>query len=352
MYTRDQLIQYDYFSEVLDGQRISDVLDPLTGLVSRGYMLGFVRDLVESGVPFTFGIIDLDNFKYVNDTYGHSVGDGVLQGVADRLANVLNGIGVASRFGGDEYLFVNLRDIVYDQKKEFCKDMFAGGKVVRRMFEVEDYELFVTGTAGIATFPQDAKSYDELFSVADKALYYGKRKGRNCYIIYVESKHKHIRTEKIKKVSLYELFRKMTDCFDSAPDLNGKIRAVYEGIRMDFRLTDFFYAGRNGVLKSIQDGRILGPCSDIMAVAQDDIYATNSLDAVQAKSPELYQTLTAHEFETMLAAKVHLGEAQYGYLVLAEPRTLRIWQDAEMAVMYCFARMLAGYIKESGENLE
>ena len=352
MYTREQLIQYDYFSEALDGQRISDVLDPLTGLVSRGYMLGFVKDLVENNIPFTFGIMDLDNFKYVNDTYGHSTGDGVLQGVADLLADMLDGIGIAGRFGGDEYLFVNLRDIVYDQKKQFCKDMFAGGKVIRRMFRVEEYELFVTATAGIATFPADAKDYDELFSVADKALYFGKRKGRNCYIIYVESKHGHIRTEKIKKATVYELFKKMTECFDSAEDLYGKIRAVYEGIGMDLRVTDFFYAGNNGILKSITDGRVIGPCTDIGKVVQDEIHSTNTLNSVREKSPELYNTLTAHEFETMLAAKVHLGTELYGYLVLAEPRTLRIWQDEEKAVMFFFARMLAGFIKESRQRLE
>ena len=350
MYTREQLSRYDYFRDALEGKRISDVLDPLTGLVSRGYMIGFVKDLIDRKIPFTFGIVDLDNFKYVNDTYGHSIGDGVLQGVAEQLAMVLDGIGVAGRFGGDEYLFVNFKDLAYDQKKQFCLGMFANNIVLRRTFIVEAFELFVTGTAGLATFPDDAADYDELFAVIDKTLYRGKSKGRNCYIIYLESKHKNIRIEKLKKASLYDVFRKMADCFDSTPDLNGKMKAIYEGIGKDLHLTDFFYTGQNGMLKGIEDGRVLGPCADIGNAVTEDIFSTNALEEIQSLSPVLYETLIQNDFETMLAAKVRLGPKVFGYLVLAEPRTLRIWQDEEMAVMFSFARMLAGFMM--GARLE
>ena len=67
MYSREELTQYEYFDRVLDGRRISDVLDPLTGLVSKTHMIAFVQSLIEEKTPFTFGMIDLDNFKYIND---------------------------------------------------------------------------------------------------------------------------------------------------------------------------------------------------------------------------------------------------------------------------------------------
>ena len=89
MYTEKQLSQYPYFAKVLGKNSLDIVLDTLTGIVSRGYILGFVRALIADGTPFTFAMLDLDNFKFINDTYGHHVGDGVLTGVAEDLIKYL-----------------------------------------------------------------------------------------------------------------------------------------------------------------------------------------------------------------------------------------------------------------------
>ena len=124
MYSREELTQYEYFDRGLDGRRISDVLDPLTGLVSKTHMIAFVQSLIEEKTPFTFGMIDLDNFKYINDTYGHSIGDQMLVSVSEALRDFLSGFGIAGRFGGDEFLFINFRDLDYDSNKLFCQKLF------------------------------------------------------------------------------------------------------------------------------------------------------------------------------------------------------------------------------------
>ena len=62
MYTKEQLQKYPYFAKILEKNSLDIVLDTLTGIVSRGYILGFVRSLIADGTPFTFAMLDLDNF--------------------------------------------------------------------------------------------------------------------------------------------------------------------------------------------------------------------------------------------------------------------------------------------------
>ena len=89
MYTKEQLSKYHYFAEIFKTNDLNSVVDSLTGLISRGYMLEFIQNLVKDKIPFTLSLLDLDNFKFINDTYGHKVGDGVLAGLAHDLERYL-----------------------------------------------------------------------------------------------------------------------------------------------------------------------------------------------------------------------------------------------------------------------
>ena len=110
MYSKEQLIKYPYFEKILQDRDISTVVDSLTGLISRSYIIGFIHNLIDNKIPFTLAMVDLDNFKYINDTQGHKIGDAVLSGFSSDLKRYLSDYGVAGRFGGDEFLIVNFRD--------------------------------------------------------------------------------------------------------------------------------------------------------------------------------------------------------------------------------------------------
>ena len=101
MYTREYLEQYPYFRETIEKEGMQGIFDQLTGVISRGHILWFTQWLMAHQIPFSFAMMDLDNFKFVNDTYGHHIGDGVLVRVAQDLAAILDGIGLVGRFGGD-----------------------------------------------------------------------------------------------------------------------------------------------------------------------------------------------------------------------------------------------------------
>ena len=170
MYRKEQLSKYPYFEEVFKSEDVSNVVDSLTGLISRRYLVEFIQHLVKNKVPFSLALLDLDNFKFINDTYGHGVGDGVLAGVAKDLERFL-----AGRYGGDEFLIVNLKDQSYDALKVFFGAMYSNYTVLRKNIDLGEYEPFVTGTIGCAVYPKDAQDYESLFDLIDKAVGNGAR---------------------------------------------------------------------------------------------------------------------------------------------------------------------------------
>ena len=247
---------------------------------------------------------------------------------------------------------MDFEDLEYDDKKIFCLDMYADGRVLRKVVKAEDYELFVTGTTGMSTFPFDAKEFDELFRQIDKILYRGKSKGRNCYIIYVEEKHKDIVIQDLKKHSLYELYRIMSEQFDLSPGALPRLRNIFSVIGNDLHLTDMYYAGPDLVMKSIVKGNVLGRISDIENAVNDDIFTSNNIEEIRDRSPVFCETLLDHGFETTLVGRIRAKDRLFGYLLFAEPRSLRIWQDSEMLIMYALTRMLGEYMNAENQSLE
>lgn len=351
MYTRERLLKYPYFEEVFRSGDGSNVVDSLTGLISRQHMMGFIQHLIKCRIPFTLALMDLDNFKFINDTYGHKIGDGVLAGLSNDLERYLADYGVAGRFGGDEFLIVNFRDHAYDEIKAFFAGLYSDYNVLRKNIDLGECEPFVTGTIGSAVFPEDAQDYTALFSLVDKALYRGKTKGRNCYIIYVEEKHKDISIQQLAARSIYTIFHELSCGFDSCSRLSDKLKALHDILADDMRITDLYYVGRDNHFRNVSCGVSLGEVKDLDRLIRDDIYTTNEIKHIEPQSPSMYALCRKREFETVLVIRIGIQDETFGYLVCAEPKTLRIWQDDEYAIMFFAARMLAVYVQASGEKI-
>ena len=352
MYTKEELARYPYFRELLETEDLEHLLDPLTGLICRQHMIGFVKWLLEAGEPFTFGMLDLDNFKFINDTYGHHVGDEVLIDVADSFARSLAGIGLAGRFGGDEYLMVNLRDLAYADKKAFLTTIYEDQRVLRKNIMLKDCAPFITGTVGCATYPNDAEDYEGLFALIDKTLYRGKTKGRNCYIIYVEEKHKDIEIRRIARQGMYSALHNMVRQFEMVPGLKNKLHSVTPLLMEELRLSDLYYVGRDRILRSVRDKALAEDVSDIDRLMTDDMFSTNGPEHLGDRCPVFFAALTRMEIETLMIVRVSMDNfGTDGYLICAEPRNRRIWQEDECAIMYFLAKLIAARIRIDGETL-
>jgi two-component system cell cycle response regulator len=167
--------------ETLEALRRLATRDQLTGLLNRRE---FERVLTEEDervrrFKHSLGLVmvDIDHFKSVNDTYGHSVGDVVLREVARRVAGVLRTVDRAMRYGGEEIALVLVqtdRAGALDVAKRVCLAVERDPVLVS-----DTIALNVTVSAGAAAMPQDADSGLKLLNAADKALYAAKARGRN-----------------------------------------------------------------------------------------------------------------------------------------------------------------------------
>lgn len=147
LYTIDDLRKYSYFDRLIDGISLEEILDPLTGVLNRSYSIKFVRSLIFEKTPFTFTIIDLDNFKSINDTFGHAAGDKTLTQVTRGLAEYAKDCGLVGRFGGDELLLVDLKNITRDDKIHFFNNLYGNSKALRTDVYFDNGSAFITGTS-------------------------------------------------------------------------------------------------------------------------------------------------------------------------------------------------------------
>jgi diguanylate cyclase (GGDEF)-like protein len=129
--------------------------------------------------------VDVDNFKEINDTFGHAAGDRVLETLSERLTRVLPKESVVGRLAGDEFaVFVEATDDPneqHDQAGSLARLLLTS---VAHPLHVGEHEIELTVSIGIATCPRDADNVIDLIRNADAAMYHAKRAGRNCQVFY------------------------------------------------------------------------------------------------------------------------------------------------------------------------
>jgi len=165
----------------LELKKLSET-DYLTGLSNRRAGLNLVNQVLKqsqrSKKPFVIAMLDIDNFKFINDTYGHSNGDTVLKEISKITSRLLRDCDIIFRHGGEEFVLcfpdTSLSEslIVLDR--------------IRHRFEKNDFiisegrTISITVSIGVSAYPQHGTSIEELLSASDTALYAAKDSGRNC----------------------------------------------------------------------------------------------------------------------------------------------------------------------------
>jgi diguanylate cyclase (GGDEF)-like protein/putative nucleotidyltransferase with HDIG domain len=163
----------------------SFLADPLTGLYSCNYVEQMVARLIREGHTGTLLVMDIDNFKRINDSYGHIAGDNTLRIFAKILKRHSRETDIVGRIGGDEFVvfFVDVvdREIITQRARELLDNL------ERQLLEI-GYGQNCSASIGIAVYPFDGKEYNTLYNNADKSLYYVKRNGKNNFGFYSDEK--------------------------------------------------------------------------------------------------------------------------------------------------------------------
>jgi len=160
--------------------------DSLTGLPNRFLLddrLGQTLAHAERAkTTFALMFVDLDKFKLVNDSFGHSVGDELLKAVAGRLKNCLRKGDTVARVGGDEFV------VVLSEIKQAQDAAVVGSKILRELskpFGIAQHELDISCSIGISVYPNDGNDVKTLKANADLAMYHVKKTGRNNYQLFM-----------------------------------------------------------------------------------------------------------------------------------------------------------------------
>lgn len=159
--------------------------DALTGLWNRAYTEAAVNELLNDGVKGALFMIDMDNFKAINDNYGHIEGDNTLKMFAETMRKFSKNGDILCRIGGDEFVMF-IKDIT--SKAELGN--LAGDIISDLCFKLEEkkYETNSSVSIGIAQIPEDGMDFTKVYNAADKALYYVKQNGKNSYHFFSEQK--------------------------------------------------------------------------------------------------------------------------------------------------------------------
>ncbi len=251
--------------------------DCATGLLNKRGIMEYVSDRIRfsESRDIEVIIIDVDNFKNINDTYGHLFGDEVISKVSDVIKSVVGPRGVVGRFGGDEFMII-MED--FGDNAEISNLLKTIEKKLAWIYSGTKDDIVVTASIGVSKYPYDGKTYEELFMKADKALYIAKEKGKNGYVIYDEKNHENIKMSQSAKIRIQTAIVNWADI-------------VSESV---IELHTFGSSAIPGILKRISDASGL---SAITIYAGSDLKNTYSEGMYEEKLSSFYDK-HSHDYFT------------------------------------------------------
>lgn len=178
-----KMVNIDYQKQKLDSLEYKATRDPLTGVYNREVTTKKIEKFINGNRNGRHALmfIDIDNFKKVNDNHGHLVGDKVLTHAIDSIREVFTEGEIFGRIGGDEFV-IFIGHIMDDEAITNKARKLI--EAINRSYKDDNCEITISGSVGIATYPEDGIHYEQLIQCADKALYQVKNMGKNNYMLY------------------------------------------------------------------------------------------------------------------------------------------------------------------------
>lgn len=229
--------------------------DGLTGLPNRTLMMvelnRFLHKAKHHNTSMAVMFVDLDHFKNINDSLGHSIGDELLVAAGKRLEHCVRKSDMVARIGGDEF---TIGIIDYDSVSDVIKVAEKVLKTMSRPFQLTDHELIITPSIGIATYNNDHTDVETLLMQADTAMYHAKQSGRNNFQFFTDSMNEAV----LNRVDLEMRLRKALKNKELSLDFQPK-----------FNINTGRLSGFEALIRWRSEGDQLIPPDDFIPIAEE-----------------------------------------------------------------------------------
>ena len=178
-----------------------------------------IRKTERAEKDFALFFIDLDKFKHINDSLGHSIGDRVLRVVAKRIKEIIRQEDTLARLSGDEFTVI-MEDLAHPENASLLAKKIL--HVLQKPMYIDEYTLYISGSIGISLYPQDATDAESLLRYADTAMYKAKEKGRNTFEFYAPEMTEFALARMAMKTSLKEAIEKEELIIHYQPQIDTK----------------------------------------------------------------------------------------------------------------------------------
>lgn len=256
----------EYYTLKLETQ-----LDPLTKLYNKTVSKSLIDDYLKTQDKKTthaFMIIDIDNFKLVNDNLGHIFGDSVLSKIALDIKKPFNDSDIIGRIGGDEFIIflknVPCIDYIYEKANSICH-------IFKNTYTGENKNYKISCSIGVSLYPNHGNNYDELLKKSDHALYKAKQHGKDCFEIYTEG---IIYNNSLKKDTLFN-----SDAETNNYSLDNKFKntLVDSNFNVSFKSKDESLSSPD-INNAFEIATSIDPLTGLMNLSKFEIAANNLLN--------------------------------------------------------------------------
>lgn len=345
--------------------------DALTGIYNRDTLKLQISSCLNEDPDAIHALImiDTDNFKQINDTHGHITGDLVLSEMAAGMKKIVRKKDIVGRIGGDEFT-IFIKDIgTADTAKKKAEELL---RMFRHLFDSEKKPVKVTCSMGIALFPKDGKTFQELYECADKALYQAKIHGKNSCYMYDASMLKDV--EETKSSSLGARIDSEQSYAESPDNLARYVfRILYQYKNLDEAIDLIleivgkqFDVSRSYIFENTEDGRIgsntyewcnVGIASEMDSLQNIDyqelgdysslfrencIFYCQDIRKLSGKQEELFARQGIHS--TLQCAFYDKGIFS-GFIGFDECTGRRFWTKEEISSLTIISQLLATFLK-------
>ncbi len=296
-------------------------------------------------------IIDIDNFKQVNDIYGHLYGDEVLAKVAAIIKEVVGKSGCIGRIGGDEIMLFFNTGFSHAEVRTKLKTI---REHVAASYVTANNERLVTVSMGVAKYPDDALCYDDIFTIADKMLYLAKEKGKNRYIIYTPELHGNVLNPDSDNQSVIEpginKERYVQDVLqkflvEQRYSYGYLLKTCAKAFNLDEAMVVFSSGKIFNKYEQVVDNlpRDFSFLYDEMLQAafnEQQILTLNNVNSAEGKSAALVKYMQDHGIMSMLIYKAAYNGIEAFFIFSRKSSLTRAWETKDILLLEVFGKAL------------